>query len=274
MSTILRALQKQKLDLSSTSPAFIEKEPASLKWKVALFASLLVIICLLVVVIYLVFKPVNAAESAALATVPVAAKQQEAKVALLITQKSEENLIKKITFDLKPLPKLQPPSKVDKQLLVGTSVQGKQSENDLQADSATGQQDLLSATENRPQQSQKEGIDYSDTSTDLQQRFQRALSMSKDEDKEVIEQKNGDGSDIHQMTSEFQDQVPLMSYDFHMYSSVAKDRWIRINSEDLREGQFDSSGEIQVVEIQPNRTVFRLGRQSFSVESLTDWKGY
>jgi len=59
-----------------------------------------------------------------------------------------------------------------------------------------------------------------------------------------------------------------------MYSTVAADRWIRINGETLKEGDFDSRGEVELVEILPNQSVFRFGTQSFTLESLMDWQGY
>ena len=76
------------------------------------------------------------------------------------------------------------------------------------------------------------------------------------------------------MSRGFQEKVPAIQYNSHMYSSVPEDRWIRINGKTLKEGGFDNTGLLELIEIQPQRSIFRLGRQSFSIEALTDWKGY
>ncbi|MCG6200682.1 general secretion pathway protein GspB [Psychromonas antarctica] len=271
MSTILRALQKQKLGQCNTVSGFVEKAP-SLKWKVALFAFLGVIISLLLILIYLLLKPVD--ESAVLA-VAIVAEQGGNKASVT----EQDKRIKKMTFDLQPLPIL-PADDID--LPTETVVQVTPVISASKVPINKKALPLLSVSGNKPEaqalsQQLIDDLDYSDTSADLQQRFEQALLMSKDDAKEVVEpapKELNDGSDVHQMASEFQDKVPTISYDAHMYSSDAKERWIKINGEALQEGQFDSSGKIQVVEIQLNRTIFRLGRQSFSLASLTDWKGY
>ncbi|MFT6986326.1 MAG: general secretion pathway protein B [Psychromonas sp.] len=277
MSTILRALQKQKSEQLHTMSAFIEKDSGSLKWKVALFSSSLVIISLLAMVIYLLVKPINEAQKATLFTSPIALMDSEKKEVPAIPKKAEEKLVSKISFDLKPLPEAV---QIEKPLAAIDAVQPKQGLDNQEIDAAPKEQLPLVVSAEKPQASvenNKDQIDYSETSADLQQRFENALVMSDIEDKEIVEptrEDSGDGRDIYQMSREFQEKVPAISYDSHMYSSVAKDRWIRINNEDLVEKQFDSSGQIQVVEIQANRTIFRLGRQSFSLESLNDWQGF
>jgi len=76
---------------------------------------------------------------------------------------------------------------------------------------------------------------------------------------------------IYKMDTRFQQQVPTIRYDFHVYSSNQNDRWIRINGEDLKEGDFDSSGKIKIVTILPNQTDFRVAGRIFYLKSLTDW---
>jgi|GEM_PF-2532882 len=264
MSTILRALQKQKSEQSHTMPAFIEKE-GSIKWKLALLASLLVIISLLAVVIYLLVNPVDREQPPAFSA-PVATLHSVNKEVLAISKKTEDKLIRKISFDLAPLPTVSITDPLPEATAQLTEA----------LESGAEQAVVVSAEKPVPADNFRQEIDYGDTSADLQLRFENALLISGAEDKEVVEQvqKEGDGSDIHQMSSEFQSKVPAISYASHIYSSVPAKRWVRINDEDLKEGQFDSSGQIEVIEIQAERTIFRVGRQSFSLELLTDWQGF
>jgi len=118
-----------------------------------------------------------------------------------------------------------------------------------------------------------------EVSEELKKRFELALLLNPiEEQSEIIENNDeeifSDGTDIHQMSSGFQNKVSPISYEAHVYSSIVEDRWIRINGERLIEGDFDSSGQLQLIEIQPQRSIFRVERQSFSLESLDDWKGY
>lgn len=112
-------------------------------------------------------------------------------------------------------------------------------------------------------------------STTLQQRFDNAVQFETDNENKVLSDtknnRNVINSDISAMPASFQYLVPLMRYDSHMYSSNTQDSWIRINGVDLRVG--DYVGEIELLEIQPNQSVFRLDQQHFTLSSLQDWKG-
>lgn len=259
MSTILNALQKQK-----SEPAYqLSHMHSNRYWKVVISLSLFVIITLLSALIFILLTSLDSAnkqaEDAAL-FMPAHSLLVEVKPALL--KQSAPKLITQVLFETKQLPnvlfqKKQLPLPVDQITSDELIVKDKP-------------QQVISVTQKELQDDPK--IDYSNVSDKLQASFERALLMSKDETKAIIESADGDGSDIHQMASNFQDLVPAISYEFHVYSSVAKSRWIRINGEDLVEGQFDNLGKIQVVEIQANRTIFRLGSQSFSLQSLTNWK--
>ena len=260
MSTILNALQKQTAEQAYK----MQYSQSSRHWKVALFISLLVIIALLSILIFILLKPQMHSPSVAIQaeTVLQAMPGNEPLPVVnnVLQNEPAAKLISKVSFPTKRLP-----MPVDKTI-------SKDIETAL-LDTSDKQQPVVLSDETEQQEEMPE-IDYSHVSDELQQRFEHALLMDEKKGKAFIESENSDGTELHQMASDFQDQVPAISYDFHVYSSVAEERWIRINGEDLLEGQFDSSDKIQVVEIQPNRTVFRLGSQSFSLQSLTDWQGF
>lgn len=281
MSTILEALQMQKSAQSVHFPQQVLLEKGLSKWRVALLAALLVIICLLTVLLYQQFseqkndpeiKPLasenKATELAKIAVTLVPEKVQEttdngganltaekainsnresesARESRVEIKQRESKPVNKITFDTQPLP----------------AYQAGDSRTEISEDSPVNKNNG------------GDGLVYTSASDDLQQRFELALLDSSEQQEFSSPVINNDGSDISDMSSSFQKRVPSIAYDTHVYSTNAGDRWIKINGEKLKEGQFDRQGKIQLLEIQPNRSIFRVGQQSFSLESLTDWKG-
>ena len=285
MSTILDALQKQKSAHSDHFPQSVGSEKGLLKWQGALLAALLVIICLLTFLLYTQFlarendvnnklsqtqhktndvtqtvenrgaqrviksKP-TALQSVAKKDIKNALSASKSVTEIVIkSDRIESKAVKKMTFNTQPLPLHQTAKQVD------------------------------TATVNEPVDSPINGkkedeIDYGAVSNDLQRRFELALLDIPEQEIVSSPEIHHDGSDLHDMSAEFQKKVPSIQYDAHLYSTVVGERWIKINGENLKEGQFDGQGQIQLLKIQPNRSIFRVGRQSFSLESLTDWKGY
>ena len=264
MSTILKALEKNK---HHPQTLLIDKSTDK-NWKLIVAAALLVIALLLVLVLYLLFKPLervieNANNVTMTATSTQAASVQVAPVILQQPQtkqvKEPVNTVSEIDFKTKPLPKLQKKVPV-------TSTQ-----TFISAEKNTQNEKLeLVATSDEVANS----LALADVPSDLQQRFALAVELEQGQqsipnqvanDQPVVE------SDISQMSAQFQYQVPVMSYDSHVYSTKANDRWIRINGVDMRVG--DYVGAVELVEIMPQQSVFRLGKQRFTLESLKDWKG-
>ena len=64
-----------------------------------------------------------------------------------------------------------------------------------------------------------------------------------------------------------------MKYGAHVYSSVPANRTININGRDYHEGDEVVSGVV-LLRIEANACIFRVGSQSFSLNALTDWRGY
>ena len=265
MSTILKALEKNK---HHPQTLLIDKSTDK-NWKLIVAAALLVIALLLVLVLYLLFKPLervieNANNVTMTATSTQAASVQVAPVILQQPQakqvKEPVNTVSEIDFKTKPLPKLQEKVPV-------TSTQ-----TFISAEKNTENEKLELVT---PISDEVENsLALADVPSDLQQRFALAVELEQGQqsipnqvanDQPVVE------SDISQMSAQFQYQVPVMSYDSHVYSTKANDRWIRINGVDMRVG--DYVGAVELVEIMPQQSVFRLGKQRFTLESLKDWKG-
>jgi len=260
MSTILQALQKSKLEQSVSPAPIMISNSQPLYWKIAISAALFIIIVLLSILIYLQLTPRNN-------TQPASTEVLKDVVVLENGSTAEKNNIVKINFDTQPLPTLTPKTAVKKVIAPIETLE-----------TAQKQQQTISATPNN--QISVQNIDDIEPSKALKARFDMAVLLNEIEENEGAEDEFTqqftlqDSTDIHQMSGNFQRQVPRIEYQTHMYSSDQQNRWIRINGEDLREGDFDSTGELELLEIQPQHSVFRLQRQSFTLESLSDWQGY
>ena len=67
-------------------------------------------------------------------------------------------------------------------------------------------------------------------------------------------------------------QVPPLGYSSHVYSSAASNRIVTLNGRDFHEGDEVAPG-VTLLQILADYSVFRVGSQSFSLASLTDWNG-
>lgn len=261
MSTILQALEKSKFDRVAGSPPAKQPPSKLLQWKVAISLALFTIIVLLSLIVYLLLNTQSRIQP------PVVTATQ-------LSQPSTTNQVIKANFDTQPIPIAAPKPK---QIIA--SVKKDKIHKKPVVEKAKGDKTVqIEPIEKNKTTEQR--VEYDDVSEDLKNRFALALLMTDMENNEPsIEEiekqvKMDDGSDIRDMNSEFQRKVAPIHYDSHMYSSKLEDRWIRINGEVLTEGEFDSTGQLELIEIQPQRSIFRLQRQSFSLESLTDWRGY
>ena len=299
MSTILDALQKQKTEHSEYFPQRSAGDKGLLKWRAAFLTALLVIICLLAILLYRQFSetqngvnsgplqvqnqsrdvqkiPENFATEGGIASAPTEFDSFNERVIetshtgpepgwVSKTPQTASKAVKKMTFVTQPLPDYEEPVQLnDRQTAVTADPTVTAEIDDLRI--ARAESDFVN--------NDQDELDYGAVSDDLRQRFQLALISSTEKEALSSTAASNDGRDIYEMTAEFQKKVPSLIYDTHIYSTIARERWIKINGEKLKEGQFDGQGRFQLLEIQPNRSIFRLGRQSFSLESLTDWKGY
>lgn len=263
MSTISRAIEKNNSQYNTYPVDALAKDDTNLKLKMALFAALFVVIALLTVITFVLVNPLDNEQELANTEVIIEPTVVVEKPTVVVQAQPEKPVsrIKTVSFSVKPLP--APKQEAIQYVSSNSVVKPKQESRQ---------------TAMVEQKTVVKEIDYGDTSSDLQERFQSALLMldELEEVEEPLEQpnRNDDGSDIHQMNNEFQSQVPYLQYDFHMYSSNQEERWIRINGEDLREGDVSYETDIEVLEIKPNSTLFSFEGQSFSLESLTNWEGY
>jgi len=109
-------------------------------------------------------------------------------------------------------------------------------------------------------------------SAELLAKFNRALTATSDTDsipaKAIVESYNA--VPIKDLPAHLRAQIPDISYSSHVYSSKPKNRSVRLNNRDLREGSW-LSDDVEVLEILQNEVIMRVGAQSFSLQALSDW---
>ena len=103
-------------------------------------------------------------------------------------------------------------------------------------------------------------------------RFNQAISATSTSQPEpVIAHDSGIAVPVADLPESLQARLPVISYNSHVYSSIAKNRSVRLNNKDLHEGSW-LTDDIEVLEILPNEVIMRVGPQSFSMPALADWR--
>nr|WP_281259838.1 general secretion pathway protein GspB [Vibrio albus] len=63
-----------------------------------------------------------------------------------------------------------------------------------------------------------------------------------------------------------------MDLQTHMYSSSAEGRWVKINGQELHEGDW-LDDQVQLLSISPRNIVVRFGGQQIEIPALYEWEG-
>lgn len=264
MSTILKALEKNK-----QQPIFSDLK-ADRRWKFIIAAALLMIMVLFSVVIFLLVKPIEKAAIEFEAVQPqrmAIAESQPLVVAPEVVANASKNRVGEVHFDTTPL--LLATENASTTWLKAEVTNPKidpEPGGNVNTKPVSARGNANNADSN---------VSISDISNELKQRFALAVELEQDNqptvDVQAQDRPLSASSEITSLPARFQYQVPAMRYDSHVYSTIEKDRWIRINGVDLKEG--DHIGDIELLEILPQQSVFRLGKQSFTLQSLDDWAG-
>lgn len=73
-----------------------------------------------------------------------------------------------------------------------------------------------------------------------------------------------------ELSTELQKQIPAISFEGHVYSSVVQQRSVMINGQKMREGQ-NVTNELVLENITPEGAVFSLRGHPFKLNALQDW---
>ncbi len=258
MSTILRALQKNKL---VNNAAMLQEEPKeNIAWKFSILSGLIVIIILLSIILYtrLTRMPVSKNTSRPLNQNPIT------KVVFLTRKIPKKDTEQKIIYIAASHKKVKGDEVTIASPAVTEPYAGSKSLSTKSETSEIKHQETASAQMNKRFALAASSTDHKNVSTDIKNKRSQNTNGNHIQD----------APDIEDMPSSFQQRVPTIHYESHVYSSDKKYSSIEINGEKLKEGDIDSSGKLKVVDIEEQKTIFRLGRKIFSLKSLVDWNNH
>lgn len=117
-------------------------------------------------------------------------------------------------------------------------------------------------------------ISLESVSPELLERFNRALDDLENDtgpqERETTVSVVDDLPRVDQLPALTLTRLPSMTFSAHMYSSNRDTRWVRVNGNQLFEGDWIER-ELQLVNIEPQRVVLSFQGELFTMAALTDW---
>ncbi len=155
----------------------------------------------------------------------------------------------------------------------GQTVLGYQASESIDRDYTENAQSSDDLVSNYNQNMSSNAIDNADP--ELMRRIQEAVEMvdsMTQADREPVLKVTDLGAlpRIDQLSPAILTQLPAMSFSAHMYASNASDRWVRVNSQRLGEGDFISQ-DLQIIEIASELVILEYQGERFTMNALSDW---
>lgn len=108
-------------------------------------------------------------------------------------------------------------------------------------------------------------------SSDLLKRFEKAMAETMVlSDQEIAQKQASKVKPLGQFPYAFQQNIPSLNFQTHIYSSDAKQRWVKINDQVLYEGDTVAQG-ITLITIEAQSIIMRFQGEIFSLEALSNW---
>ena len=111
-------------------------------------------------------------------------------------------------------------------------------------------------------------------SPELLQRFNQALEQLENQpesnQRETTVSVVDDIPRVDQLPARLLTRLPAMTFSAHMYASNRDSRWVRVNGQQLYEGEWIEDG-LQIINIEPQRVVLSFRGELFAMAALTDW---
>ncbi|MDC5807733.1 general secretion pathway protein GspB [Vibrio europaeus] len=113
------------------------------------------------------------------------------------------------------------------------------------------------------------GLDLSQLSPELAQRFESALSSNA---KPESNRQNSEASNLSQQAERWYGKLPALNFQTHVYSSKPSKRWVKINGVEYNQGDWVSDN-IELVAIEQQSCLIRFNGELIEVPALYDWQG-
>lgn len=115
-----------------------------------------------------------------------------------------------------------------------------------------------------------DSLDLSGLSPELAQRVQSAFGEQ--DDSSIDKQPVIETVKLTDNTSRFRGVLPAMNLQTHMYASSKERRWVKINGEELYEGDW-LNNQIQLIAVEPRAIVIEYNRERIEIPALYEWNG-
>lgn len=112
-----------------------------------------------------------------------------------------------------------------------------------------------------------------DISPELLDKFRQAVSALDNTDSIAPEPEVEQPQEVvrvDQLPSWVLAELPSLSFSAHMFASDAADRWVRVNGQELKEGDW-LDDNLRIVSIRSQHVILAYKGQEFSMRALTDW---
>ncbi|WCE29310.1 general secretion pathway protein GspB [Vibrio sp. SCSIO 43137] len=114
-------------------------------------------------------------------------------------------------------------------------------------------------------------LDLSGLSPELAQRVQSAFG-EQDDGRAVEKEPTIETVKLTDDTSRYRGVLPAMNLQTHMYASSKDRRWVKINGEELYEGDW-LNNQIQLIAVEPRTIVIEYNRERIEIPALYEWNG-
>ncbi|WP_422128596.1 general secretion pathway protein GspB [Vibrio hannami] len=179
----------------------------------------------------------------------------------------------------KPLALLR--AKYIRQQLENTPEIGTENSNRVNPEKVSVQDKVEPKTTSASQPNNKElsldELDLSELSPELAQLVKGALDESDGVTNSVDTENSSDMSVVEpdklaENSAKYQGKLPPLNLQTHMYATDSKRRWVKINGQELNEGDWLGS-DIQLISITPRNVVIEFDKQPIEIPALYEWKG-
>lgn len=139
------------------------------------------------------------------------------------------------------------------------------------------QTDQVKASHSSEQNWNTDNLDLSGLSPELAERFKSALKANPQPESTRVASSVSPSSretiNLLEHEKEYQGRLPRMNFETHMYSSKPQSRWIKVNGNNVHEGEWVIGSSVKLEEILPGSLIVSFDGQKIEIPALYEWQG-
>lgn len=140
------------------------------------------------------------------------------------------------------------------------------------------QTDQIDFSQSSDQDWNVDNLDLSGLSPDLAQRFQSAIEKHPSQSQSTTAltstlSKPEAAINLVGHESDYRGRLPKMNFETHMYSSKSQSRWIKVNGNEIHEGEWVINKLVKLDQILPGSLIVTFDSQQLQIPALYEWSG-